>query len=352
MSFNWINNPIKKVDQKALQGASYRQHQLTKPPGSLGELETVVVRLASMQGREKPRLDNINITIFAADHGVAAENVSAFPQSVTLEMIKNFSAGGAAICVIANELEANLDVVNLGTVAELEPLAGVSDNRVAAGTKNFTIEEAMTQEQLISALNFGSEAAGKAKASNVDLFIAGEMGIANTTSATAIASALLKQNPAELTGAGTGLDEQGVQHKIQIIEKALALHEHKADGKALDILRCLGGFEIAAICAAYIRCGQEGIPILVDGFITSVAALLACEIKPSLSDWLIFSHESVEPGHKIIMQAMQSTSILNLGMRLGEGSGAGVTVPLLRMACALHNNMATFADAEVAEKCR
>lgn len=352
MSFNWLNNPIKKTDQKALQDALSRQQQLTKPPGSLGELESVVIRLAAMQGKQKPQLEKINIVIFAADHGIAAENVSAFPQSVTLEMIRNFSAGGAAICVIAKELNANLDVINLGTVDELEPLQGVSDCRLGSGTKNFAVQEAMSQEQLSSALTIGSDMAGKAKASKVDMFIGGEMGIANTSSATAMAAVLLKLNPTEITGAGTGLDEHGVKHKVKIIEQALSLHAEKTNGQALDILRCLGGFEIAALCGAYIRCGQEGIPVLVDGFISSVAALLACELKPSLCDWLIFSHESAEPGHKLVLQALQANSLLNLGMRLGEGSGAGVAVPLLRMACALHNNMATFADAEVAEKIR
>ncbi len=352
LSFSWLDNPIRKIDQKALQSASSHLQQLTKPPGSLGELESVVIRLASMQGKKNPQLEDINITIFAADHGVAEENVSAFPQSVTLEMIRNFSAGGAAICVIAKELNANLDVINLGTVGELEPLQGVKDCRLGCGTKNFAVQEAMSQEQLNAALTIGSDVAGKAKASGVDLFIGGEMGIANTTSATAMTAVLLKLNPAEITGAGTGLDEKGIKHKVKIIEQALSLHVGKNKLQTLDILRCLGGFEIAALCGAYIRCGQEGTPILVDGFITSVAALLACEIQPSLRDWLIFSHESAEPGHKLVLQALQAESLLSLGMRLGEGSGAGVTVPLLRMACALHNNMATFSDADVAEKVR
>lgn len=352
MSFNWINSPIKKVDQTALQKALYRQHQLTKPPGSLGELEAVVVKLASLQGREKPQLDKINITIFAADHGVAVENVSAFPQSVTLAMIKNFSAGGAAICVIANEIGAELDVINLGTVEALEPLAGVTDERLGAGTKNIAVEEAMTQSQLSAALQVGCDVVNKVTDTQQDLFIAGEMGIANTTSAAAIASILLAMDVNVMTGAGTGLNETGVAHKVTVIQKALDLHHAKADGKALDILRCLGGFEIVAICGAYIRCGQAGIPVLVDGFIASVAALVACEMKPSLIDWLLFSHESVEPGHRVIMEHLQAKPLLKLGMRLGEGSGAGVAVPLLKMACSLHQNMATFADADIAEKCR
>jgi len=181
------------------------------------------------------------------------------------------------------------------------------------------------------------------------------MGIANTTAATAIACVILDQKPINLTGPGTGLNEQGIRHKAIVIEQALLRHAKQINNQSsrtLEILRHFGGFEIAALCGAYIACGQVGLPVLVDGFITSVAALLACELQPDLKDWLIFSHTSAEPGHQTIMTAMDAEPILDLGLRLGEASGAGVAVPLLRMACEVHNNMATFADAGVAGKCR
>lgn len=352
MSFDWLENPIKKSDQAIFKQASDHQNQLTKPPGSLGKLETLAIRLAVMQGRVDPEINKINITVFAADHGIAEEGVSAFPQSVTLDMIRNFSAGGAAICLIAKQLGARLDVMNLGTVEDAGDLPGVKSRRLGSGTANFSQTAAMTKEQLKSALLIGQEVAIEAKKSATDLFIGGEMGIANTTSATAIACAILDQKPNKLTGPGTGLDDEGIKHKINIIEQALQHHSDKINDQPIETLRHFGGFEIAALVGAYVACGQQGLPVLIDGFITSVAALLACQIQPDLKDWLIFSHASAEPGHQLIMEAMDAGPILDLHMRLGEGSGAGVTVPLLRMACDLHNKMATFADAGVAGKIR
>jgi nicotinate-nucleotide--dimethylbenzimidazole phosphoribosyltransferase len=350
-----MNNPIRKIDTDIFKQASERQHQLTKPLGSLGKLESLAIRIAAMQGSLSPNLDKINITIFVADHGIAEEGVSAFPQSVTMDMIRNFSAGGAAICVIAKILGARLAVLNLGTVEDVNDLPGVKNCRLGSGTANFSQMAAMTHEQLNSALLIGREVVIEAKKTGVGFFIGGEMGIANTTAATAIACAILDQNPVNLTGPGTGLNEQGIRHKVTVIEQALLRHAKQINNqsnRALEILRYFGGFEIAALCGAYIACGQAGLPVLVDGFITSVAALLVCELQPDLKDWLIFSHASAELGHQAIITAMDAEPILDLGLRLGEASGAGVAVPLLRMACELHNNMATFADADVAGKCR
>ena len=350
-----MNSPIRKINIDVFKQASEQQNQLTKPPGSLGKLEELAIRIAAMQGNLSPNLDKINITIFAADHGIAEEGVSAFPQSVTLDMIRNFSAGGAAICVIAKQLGARLAVLNLGTVEDVNDLPGVKNCRLGSGTANFSQKAAMTHEQLNSALLIGREAVIEAKKTGVGFFIGGEMGIANTTAATAIACAILDQKPINLTGSGTGLNEQGIRHKVTVIEQALLRHAKQINNQSdrvLEILRHFGGFEIAALCGAYIACGQVGLPVLVDGFITSVAALLACELQPDLKDWLIFSHTSAELGHQTIMTAMDAEPILDLGLRLGEASGAGVAVPLLRMACELHNNMATFADAGVVGKCR
>jgi nicotinate-nucleotide--dimethylbenzimidazole phosphoribosyltransferase len=343
VKLNWINQAVARLDADAQQAATDRQAQLTKPPGALGELEVLAIRFAAMQATPSPLIDRVQICVFAADHGVATEAVSAFPQAVTAEMVKNFSHGGAAISVLAKEQGAQLQVVNLGTVIDPGPLDGVLSLKIAAGTANFTQTAAMTDEQLEQALNAGREAVKDGQ-----VFIGGEMGIGNTTSATALASVLLKKPSAQLAGPGTGLNQAGVARKISIIERALALHAD-AIVTPLDALRCLGGLEIAALVGAYIHCAQQGITVLVDGFISSVAALLATRIQPEILPWLVFTHRSAEPGHQAVLTAMEATPLLDLGMRLGEGSGAAVALPLIRQACALHNGMATFAEAQVSE---
>lgn len=344
---NWLYDKCHPVDEAAIAAATARQGQLTKPPGSLGRLEGLALELAGLQGRERPTIDKVAITVFAADHGVAAEGVSAFPQEVTGAMIANFAAGGAAISVLAAELGARLEVVNVGAISETAAIPGVVECRVGAGTANFCEAPAMSDAQLAQAMAAGKEAIDRAAAEGAQLFIGGEMGIANTTAATAITAALLGKSPAELAGPGTGLDSAGVAHKVAVIERALARHEITSS-QPLDVLRCVGGFEIAALCGAYIAAAQRGIIVLVDGFIASSAALLALRINPQCAPWLLLSHASAEPGHAAMVEAMDKKPLLDLGMRLGEGSGAAAVVPLLRLACALHNNMATFEEAGVA----
>lgn len=347
MNNDWLNSECKALNLDAMRAAEARQGQLTKPPGSLGRLESLAIELAGMQGRERPALEKVAITVFAADHGVAAEGVSAFPQEVTTAMIANFAHGGAAISVLASSLGAELEVVDVGSVTAASGLPGVVDARVAAGTANFCEVPAMESEQLGRALVAGRAALERAAAGGAELFIGGEMGIANTSSATAIAAALLGRSPAELAGPGTGLDAGGVSHKAQVIERALALHRDALD-EPLEVLRRLGGFEIAALCGAYIAAAQRGVAVLVDGFIATSAALLAQRINPACTPWLMLSHASAEPGHAAMVEAFGREPLLDLGMRLGEGSGAAVALPLLRLACTLHNGMATFAEAGVA----
>ncbi len=349
MNLDWLYQPAALPDKQAATTAEARQGQLTKPPGSLGRLEQLAQRLAALQGSERPALERVHISVFAADHGVAAEGVSAFPQEVTVAMIANFAHGGAAISVLARELGASLEVVDVGALEVPAELPQVISRRAGAGTANFCTGPAMDEEQLADALAAGREAVERAQASGSQLFIGGEMGIANTTAASAIASALLGKQPADLAGPGTGLDAAGVSHKAQVIDRALALH-HETLGSPLEVLRRLGGFEIAALCAAYLNAAQQGLPVLVDGFISSVAALVALRINPSIAPWLLLSHASAEPGHAAVVAAIGEQPLLDLKMRLGEGSGAAVAVPLLRLACALHNNMATFAEAGVAGK--
>lgn len=338
---------ISEPQQLFAQAAQDRQAQLTKPAGALGRLEDLAIQLASLQGRERPAVDHIHMVIFAADHGVVAEGVSAFPQSVTVAMIRNFATGGAAMSVLAKQLNAHLQVVNLGTLNPHEALPGVQQLAIMPGTANFCEAPAMTEAQCQEARTAGRQVAEHAAAAGRELFIAGEMGIGNTTAAAALACALLNAAPTELVGPGTGLDAAGVAHKAAVIERALTRHGYHPDAPA-TALQTLGGLEIAALAEAYIAAAEHGLPVLIDGFISSVAALAASRLAPALRPWLLFAHTSAEPGHQRVLTALQAHPLLDLGMRLGEGSGAAIAVPLLQSACALHNQMATFAEAAVA----
>lgn len=348
-ALEWLYAPCIARNDAAWQAAEQRQAMLTKPPGALGRLEEIAIRLAALQNRARPCLDKISITVFAADHGVVAEGVSAFPQSVTAAMVANFARGGAAISVLARQLNAGLEVVNLGTVDALDALAGVISTRLGPGTANFTQIAAMTEEQLTGALDAGRQSVLRARNAGAELFIGGEMGIGNTTAAAALGCALLAAAPMLLAGPGTGLDNAGVARKAAVITRALALHQSEC-GDALQALRRLGGFEIAALVGSYLACAQTGLPVLIDGFIATIAALVAVRINPAAADWSFYAHASAEPGHARVLAALHAQPLLDIGMRLGEGSGAAVAVPLLRLACALHNEMATFAEAAVAEK--
>lgn len=343
----WIQRlPLPK--EHCFQHATERQRVLTKPPGSLGQLEQLAIQLAGLYGCEQPTVDPVQITVFAGDHGVCEEGVSAFPQEVTAQMIANFANGGAAISVLAKQLGASLEVVNLGTVGEVPVLTGVRDEQIAPGTANLAVTDAMTEAEACSALAIGDTAAERTANNGCRLFIGGDMGIGNTTSAAALACALLNRSPETLVGPGTGLDTAGVSHKSAVVSRALKRH---GDNTApLAMLASLGGFEIAALAGAILGCAARGIPVLVDGFIVSVAALVAVRQQPELRHWLLFAHRSAEPGHHAVLEALDARPLLDLGMRLGEGSGAAVAVPLLRSACALHNGMASFADAGVTDR--
>ncbi|PHN20414.1 nicotinate-nucleotide--dimethylbenzimidazole phosphoribosyltransferase [Pseudomonas sp. ICMP 561] len=348
MSNSWWLEPAQAINIPVREEALARQQQLTKPTGSLGQLERVAVQLAGLQGRVKPKVDAVWIAIFAGDHGVVAEGVSAYPQEVTGQMLHNFVTGGAAISVLAQQLSAQLDVVDLGTVSPLD-LPGVRHLRIGAGTANFAKAPAMTQEQGLLALQAGRDSVLRAKAVGTELFVGGEMGIGNTAAASAVACSLLECAAQLLVGPGTGLNAAGISHKTDVIERALKLHVEQA-GDPLQSLFCLGGFEIAALVGAYLACAQEGITVLVDGFICSVAALVAVRLNPGCRDWLLFGHRGAEPGHRHLLETLQAEPLLDLGMRLGEGSGAALAVPLVRLACQLHNGMATFAEAAVADR--
>ncbi len=343
----WYLDKSRRLDEEIRDQACSRQLTLTKPPGSLGRLESIAVRLAAMQGRIRPSAERVEIAVFAGDHGVAHEGVSAFPQAVTVEMVRNFVRGGAAINVMARQLNAGLTVVNAGTASEQKFDSPVVDRPVGKGTGNIAVESAMSRRQCLAALQLGKDiAAGFAQTTTI--VIGGDMGIANTTAAAALAVAYGVADAPNLVGPGTGLDVQGVRHKLAIVDKAVA--RVGGDDDALRLLAELGGFEIAALTGYFIHAAQRGMTLLVDGFISSTAALAACKINPSVREWMLFAHTSAEPGHEFILRALAADPLLSLGMRLGEGSGSAIAVSLLRSACALQNEMATFAEAQVSDR--
>ncbi len=343
----WFLAQVQQPDLDAKQQAEQRQLQLTKPTGALGQLEQLAIQLASLQGTLHPQIQQPWITIFAGDHGVVAENISAYPQAVTRQMLQNFASGGAAISVIAKHHHAHLQVVDCGTVGEAYDYVGVERHCIRAGTANFAQQVAMTEQECLAALQLGKDCVDRAKAQAADIFIAGEMGIGNICSASALACLLLHEGAAQLTGVGTGINNQQLQHKIAVIDQAVKLHQQNVADDALKILAAVGGLEIAAMTGAYIRCAQIGLPIVVDGFISSVAALCAVRMQPQSHAWMLFGHQSAEYGHQRVLNALDAQPILNMNLRLGEGSGAGAALSMLQLACVLHNQMATFAEAAV-----
>jgi nicotinate-nucleotide--dimethylbenzimidazole phosphoribosyltransferase len=345
---DWVYQKCPDASAAHREAASRRQNELTKPAGSLGRLEALAIKLAGLQHTERPRAMRAPIIIFAGDHGVAAQGVSAYPQAVTIAMMANFAAGGAAISVLARELGVPLEVIDAGTLAEA-PMPGIVSDKPRRGTRDFSVEPALQPSELSFAFDCGRRAVARAAASGPDLLILGEMGIGNTTSAAAIASALLKADAETMTGRGTGLDAAGRERKARLIDAAIA-HHGIADALPEKILGAVGGLEIAAIAGAVIAAAQARIPVLVDGFIVSVAALAATRLNPSCRPYLIFAHRSAEQGHRRVLETLEARPLLELDLRLGEGSGAALALPMLRLACALHDQMATFSEAAVPDR--
>lgn len=343
----WWMEAVKQPDLDAKLQAEQRQLQLTKPTGALGDLEQIAITLASLQGTVFPKINKPWISIFAGDHGVVEENISAYPQAITRQMLQNFASGGAAISVIAKHHQAHLQVIDCGTVGDAYNYTGVERHCIRAGTANFAKQAAMTEQECQAALQLGKNSVDLAKSKGADIFIAGEMGIGNTCSASALACLLLDESAQQLTGVGTGINTEQLQHKINVIDQAVKLHKNDVTNNPLKILAAVGGLEIAAMTGAYLRCAQMGVPIVVDGFISSVAALCAVRIQPQVREWMLFGHQSAEYGHQRILKDLNAQPILNMNLRLGEGSGAGAALSMLQLACALHNQMATFAEAAV-----
>ncbi|WP_426437140.1 nicotinate-nucleotide--dimethylbenzimidazole phosphoribosyltransferase [Bradyrhizobium genosp. P] len=347
---DWVFQDCLGISSAHREAASLRQSQLTKPAGALGRLETLAIELAGLQLTDRPRVDRTPIIIFAGDHGVTAQGVSAYPQEVTIAMMANFASGGAAISVLARELGSALEVVDAGTLAE-NRIPGIVEDKPRRGTRDFSKEPALETAEVAFAFEAGKRAVARAVGVMPDLLIFGEMGIGNTTSAAAMAAALLTLSADMITGAGTGLDAAGQTHKARVIATALARHDIGASNIAVEQILCaVGGLEIVALGGAIIAAAQHRIPVLVDGFIVSVAALVAVRLNPSCRPFLIFSHRSAEQGHRLVLEALAARPLLDLDLRLGEGSGAALALPILRLACALHNKMATFAEAAVPDR--
>ena len=346
----WIYQECPGVSAIHREAAIARQAQLTKPTGALGRLEQVAIDLAGLQQTERPRAERVPIIVFAGDHGIVAQGVSAYPQEVTIAMMANFASGGAAISVLARELGATLEVVDAGTLAQSE-LAGIVTDKPRAGSRDFSVEAALEPSELAFAFECGRRAVLRTEARQPDLLILGEMGIGNTTTSAAIACALLGVSAEEVAGCGTGIDAAGRARKARLIDAALARHGLTGPGVAAEKVLCaVGGLEIAAICGAIIAAAQHRIPVLIDGFIVSVSALAAVRLNPSCRPFVLPSHQSVEQGHLLVLRALNVHPLVSLDLRLGEGSGAAIALPLVRLACALHNGMATFAQANVPDR--
>ncbi|NOY74787.1 MAG: nicotinate-nucleotide--dimethylbenzimidazole phosphoribosyltransferase [Kiritimatiellaeota bacterium] len=354
MNLNEIIAKIKPADADVARLARERLDSLTKPQGSLGALEDCAAKFAAARGDVFARIVKPVVLTFAGDHGVAEEGVSAFPQEVTPQMVANFANGGAAINALAKLAGAELKVIDMGVAADLAPFPGrktdrVIDRKIAFGTANIAKGPAMSREQVTEALSAGAEIALEAVGNGSTIICTGDMGIANTTPSAALYSAFLGIEPKEAIGRGTGVDDEGLVRKEKAVAAALNANRSTIDsGDPLAILAALGGFEIAGICGAILGAASERVAVVIDGFISGAAAVAAFKIKPETMDYCFFSHLSAEAGHKAAMKALGAKPLLDLGLRLGEGTGAVLALNLIEAALAVMNEMATFAEAEVA----
>ena len=343
---NTLIERIPLVDEAAYAAAQDAYDGKTKPRGSLGRLEALGCRIAAIRGAVPATLEAA-VVVAAADHGVAAEGVSAYPQEVTAQMVLNFAAGGAAINVLARQAGARLIVVDAGVVVPVEHEL-VRPLRLGPGTANIAVGPAMTVGLATLGIESGVRLAEELADEGVDVVALGEMGIGNTTSASALAARLLGVEPALVCGRGTGLDDEGVSRKIATVERALAVNTAGA-GDPLAVLAELGGFEIAVLAGVALGCAARNAVVVLDGFITGAAALVAVALAPDAAGAMIASHRSPEPGHRLILDRLGLEPVLDLGLRLGEGSGAALALPLLRASIAVLNEMATFGDAGVTD---
>jgi nicotinate-nucleotide--dimethylbenzimidazole phosphoribosyltransferase len=340
---------IERIDPRHSAKAQLRLDSLTKPIGSLGRLEAIATQMFSIFSGRIPLPLRRAVYVFAADHGVTAEGVSAYPREVTAQMVHNFVAGGAAINVLARLHDVQLTVVDVGVDAEFEPAPGLCRMKVRRGSGNMLREPALTQDDVTAAIETGIRLAQDAKDQGQTLVAVGEMGIGNTTSASAIAAVLTKRQVGEVTGRGAGLDPAGRDRKLNVLRRSLKRHFGASveTPEPLEILRCVGGLEIAAMTGFILCAASNRMAVVCDGFISTAAAAIAHAIAPEVSGYLLAGHCSDEPGHRHLLQHIGLTPILKLGMRLGEGTGAVLAMPLIESSVRLFTEMATFSSAGV-----
>jgi nicotinate-nucleotide--dimethylbenzimidazole phosphoribosyltransferase len=348
-----IASAIRSPSEQWLARARAHLDVLTKPIGSLGMLEDIAAQMVSIRQKKFAEPLRKAVYVFAADHGIAVEGVSAYPSEVTRQMVLNFLAQGAAINVLAKLHHVEMNVVDVGVDADFDTVDRLLNYKVRKGTRNMLWEAAMSDEELARALGVGFKLADKAKAEGQNLVAVGEMGIGNTTAASAITAALTNKPAALVTGKGTGLDASAQAHKRQIIEAVIQKHFAAAGTDSipdpLEALRCVGGLEIAAMTGLILGTARNGIGLVADGFISTAAAAIAFAVEPRVRGYLFAGHQSEEPGHRVLLEYIGLKPILSLGMRLGEGTGAVLAMSIIESALRLYNEMATFASAGVSE---
>jgi nicotinate-nucleotide--dimethylbenzimidazole phosphoribosyltransferase len=348
--FNTTIARIGGLNYDSLEQARQKLDLLTKPQGSLGKLESLAMQVAAIRATTTPRMKHKTIFTLAADHGITEEGVSAFPQEVTAQMVENFLSEGAAINVLAKHVGAKVIVVDMGVVTQIKSRkVNFIDKKINAGTKNFLKCQAMTSQEAFSAIEAGITLVNDQNRRGLDIIGTGEMGIGNTTSSSAITALYTEKDVADVTGKGTGITGASLLHKIQVIRKALAIH--KPDVRdPLDVLAKIGGFEIGGLVGVILGACAKRIPVVIDGFISSAAALLAFHLEPKVKDFLIASHCSVEKGHKAILEHIGLSPVLDLDLRLGEGTGAALAIGIVDASIKILTQMATFKSACVSKK--
>lgn len=337
---------IGPVDELARAQAATRQDSLTKPPGSLGRLEELSLQLAAITSSERVATRPRSLILAAADHGVVAEGVSAYPPEVTAQMVVNFLTGGAAVNVLARAGDVNVVVLDVGVAATIPPSPALVSRKIRTRTGNIAIEPAMSQAEALAAIQSGLEVAFNQIDRGARVVAIGDMGIGNTTASSALTAALLGLGASDVTGRGAGLDDEGLIRKVSIVERCLARYDDRGMSP-LATLAALGGFEIAALVGVILGCASRRVPVIADGFVSGAAALVAAKMAPQSLPYIVPGHCSAEPGHRIVLEALGMRPLLDLEMRLGEGTGALLALHLVDAAAATLNEMATFAEAGV-----
>jgi len=350
MQLEKIIQQIQPLDDSAIRAAQARQNTLTKPQGSLGRLEELSIQLAGITGDPQPSVERKVVIVMAADHGVTREGVSAYPAEVTPQMVLNFLHGGAAINVLAHQADARVVVVDMGVAIEVDDSSGqLIRRRVASGTANLAQGPAMTREQAEESIQSGIEVALGEISKGADILATGDMGIGNTTASAVIACALINETPENIAGYGTGVDEAGLKRKISIIARALEVNQPNAKD-ALDVLAKVGGFEIGGLAGVMLASAANRKPVLVDGFISTAAAMLAVTLAPKARDYMIAAHVSQERGHRLMLAWLGLKPLLDMNLRLGEGTGAALAFHLVEASTRILREMATFDEAGVSNR--